>query len=483
MAALATQSNHFGLMSACAAEANSINAAPTDYRALVCISLDGGNDGNNMIVPKHSDANISGYPQYAAARAQKGLAIARNELLSVNVPRLGNLEYGLHPNFGDFSGAGANRGIHELWAAGNLAVVANVGTLVRPMTRAQFLNDSVPKPYQLGSHFDQQAQMYSARSDARGQLGWGGRIADARHALDNAGALVPMISSIGGSTLFTVGGQTRALTLADADTPLNQVFVLNGMDEADTDPATVARRTIYNRLRTRDRQHELIKAAGHITDQAVVARQAFAAQQEVTVEFPNTDLGKQLKQVARIIKKRDDVNVKRQIFFVHFAGFDTHNGQVAGIGDGQNGLLLHLSQALRAFYDEMTVQGVENNVTAFTLSEFGRTFDPADSGINVGSDHAWGNHMLVAGGAVRGGDIYGSTRPDGSGEIFPTLINDGPDDADAHYAARGRWIPTTSVDQYAATLARWFGVPEGAMNAVFPNLANFAVPDLNFLTA
>ena len=322
--------------------------------------------------------------------------------------------------------------------------------------------------------------MYSSRADVRFQLGWGGRIADFRHSLDNTGALIPMISSINGSTLFTLGGATRPLTLADADTPLNRVFVLNGFE--NNDPATIARRTIFNRLRTRDLSSELVKSASHVTNQAVTAGQAFSSQQEVTVDFPNTEIGRQLKQVARIIKKRNEVSIKRQIFFCHFGGFDTHNGQVAGQTDGQNGLFFHLSQAMRAFYDEMTVQGAQNSVTSFTLSEFGRTFDPADSGINVGSDHAWGNHMLVMGGAVRGGDFYGSTRPDGSGDIFPTLVNNGPDDADnAGSAARGRWIPTVSVEQYAATLTRWFGVPDSEISAIFPNLSNFTVSDLGFM--
>ncbi|HEY8563787.1 MAG TPA: DUF1501 domain-containing protein [Pyrinomonadaceae bacterium] len=485
MAALAAQTERFGVVSALAQTKkgkpeNARLAPPGDYKALVCISLDGGNDGNNMVVPKHADANVSGYAQYAAARAAKGLAIARAELLSINVPRLNNLEYGFHPNFGDMTANGLNRGVHELFAQQKLAVVANVGTLVEPMTRRQYIDNSVPKPYQLGSHFDQQAQMYSARADVRFQIGWGGRIADYRQALDNAGALIPMISSINGSTLFTLGGATRALTLADAATPLNRIFVLNGFE--NNDPATVARRRIFDRLRTRDLTSELIKSASHVTDQAVTAGQAFGSQQEVTVNFPNTEIGRQLKQVARIIRKRSEVNVRRQIFFVHFGGFDTHNGQVAGQTDGQNGLFFHLSQAMRAFYDELTVQAVESSVTAFTLSEFGRTFDPADSGINVGSDHAWGNHMLVMGGAVRGGDFYGSTRPDGSGDIFPTLVKNGPDDADnAGSAARGRWIPTVSVEQYAATLTRWFGVPDNEINAIFPNLSNFALSDLGFM--
>ena len=178
--------------------------------------------------------------------------------------------------------------------------------------------------------------------------------------------------------------------------------------------------------------------------------------QEVTVAFPNTKIGNQLKQVARLIKKRTDLQINRQVFFVELRGFDTHQNQL-NAGFGQTGLLAQVSQAMRAFYDEMVEQGLEDQVTSFTLSDFGRTMEPSGVGAGVGTDHGWGNHMFVMGGAVQGGNIYGSTRPDGSGEIFPNLLRGGPDDIDTGYP-RGRWLPTTGVEQYAATLSRWFGL-------------------------
>jgi len=220
-----------------------------------------------------------------------------------------------------------------------------------------------------------------------------------------------------------------------------------------------------------------IEAASSITDQALQANQAFSTFQETTVPFPNTSIGNQLKQVARLIKTRTSLSVNRQIFYCQLGSFDTHNTQI----NGQGTLLSQFSQAVRAFYDEMTMQGVSNNVTTFTLSDFSRTFNPASSGATVGSDHAWGNHLFVIGGAVLGGNFYGSLRPDGTGNYYPTLAFNGPDDADSGTNARGRWIPTTSVEQYAATLAGWYGLPESDMSIVFPNIVNFPNTNLGFM--
>jgi uncharacterized protein (DUF1501 family) len=197
---------------------------------------------------------------------------------------------------------------------------------------------------------------------------------------------------------------------------------------------------------------------------------------EVTVNFPNTELGNQLKQIARLIRGRSVLAVNRQIFFVILDGFDTHTTQLAE----QDRLLSQLSQASRAFYEEMVVQGLQNQVTQFTLSDFNRTFNPGGSGALVGSDHAWANHMFVIGGGVIGGDFYGMNTSNGT--PFPTLVQNGPDDADGGSNARGRWIPTTSVEQYAATLAKWFGLPDEDRSYVFPNLANFPTTNLGFMS-
>ncbi|MGD9561364.1 MAG: DUF1501 domain-containing protein [Pyrinomonadaceae bacterium] len=476
MVALATQARHFGLMSAMASPPG---GALSDYRAMVCILLSGGNDGNNLIVPNHNNAGVSSYSVYAASRAAQGLAIAQNQLLSVNVPRMGNLAYGLHPSLGPVPQyGGINNGIHELWGQGKLAVVANVGNLITPLTKAQFNQQPALRPYQLFSHSDQIQQQQTARADSPSPLGWAGRIADRTNAANNPTGRVPMITSISGTQLFTLGQSTTPLTIPDANTPLNETLVLSA--NCCTDPFSAARTTALAELRTIDLDSELVRATSHIMDQAQAASTALSTFQEVTAPFPDTYLGQQLKQAARVIKKRTELNINRQVFFVEHGGFDTHQNQLS-VGAGQTGLLAELGQAMRAFYDEMGVLGLQNKVTTFTLSDFGRTMEPSGNGSDVGTDHAWGNHMFVLGGSVLGGDIYGSLRPDGTGNVFPNLQIGGPDDIDSEWSPRGRWLPTSSVDQYAATLGRWFGLNDADLAAVFPNLANFPTSNLGFM--
>lgn len=480
MTALATQARHFGLMAALANTKSGLiaSAPPSDYRALVCVFLAGGNDGNNMIIPNHNDQNISNYAAYSGIRAAQGLAIPQNQLLSITVPRVNGLTYGLHPGFGDQTGltppGGApNRGIHELWAQGKLAAVTNVGNLVAPMTRQQYQQNAIQKPYQLFSHSDQIAQQQAGLAGRQSNTGFGGRLADRTQADNNPTALIPMITSIAGTPLFTNGQTTAPLAIASGNVPLNQVLALQGYG---SDAVSTARRNALNDLRGLDRNLDLIRAASQITDGAFQASSALNVAVNTTVAFPNTALGNQLKQVARMIKQRQPLQVNRQIFFCSLGGFDTHTGQVSSATGGQNGLLLQLSQAMRAFYDEMGAQGAQDNVTLFTLSDFGRTLSPAGNGTGaVGSDHAWGNHALVMGGAVRGGDFYGTNTSNGT--PFPTLSLNGPEDTDS----RGRWIPTSSVDQYAATLARWYGLPDDQMPIVFPNISNFASSNLGFI--
>ncbi len=481
MVGLASQASHFGLMSAMAQKSDdqSQSDAPSDYRALVMVFFQGGNDGNNMVIPNHNDASISNYAAYNTARGTQGLALPQSSLLPISVPRAGGLSYGLNPALGIQVPTTppnpniVNNGIHELWGLGKLAILPNVGTLVRPMTRAQFQNGSIQKPYQLFSHSDQVSQYQSGRSDMQTFTGWGGRISDRRTTEDNPIGLVPMISSIAGSQLFTAGQVTLPMAIAGAPTGLNNVLALNGFG---TTTQEIARRTAYTNLRSQDLSQNVVAAASNITNQAVAANAALATFQEVTATFPNTSIGNQLKQVARLIKKRTDLTVNRQIFYVQIGSFDTHTNQLAT----QTNLLTQFSQATRAFYDEMVLQGISDKVTTFTMSDFNRTFNPAGTGAGtVGSDHAWGNHHIVIGSALSGADFYGINNA--SGTPFPTIVQNGPDDADNGTNARGRWIPTTSVEQYAATLAKWYGVTPTDMPFVFPNIGNFATTDLGFL--
>lgn len=480
MAALATQFRHFGMMSALAntVENNALTAAvPSDYRALVCIFMSGGNDGNNVVIPNHNDGIISNYTSYSNVRAASTLAIPQASLLPITVPRMNNLSYGLHPNLGILTQNGTtivNNGIHELYGLGKMAIVTNVGTLVAPMTRTQYQNGSVQKPFQLFSHSDQVSQYQAGRSDTQSFTGWGGRISDQRTAPDNPSGLLPMITSIAGAQLFTAGQTTLPLAIAAAPTGLNQVLNPAGMTQ-NNGPA---RLTAFNQLRTQDLDHDIVEAASHVTDSAMQANAALSTFQEVTVVFPNSTLGNQLKQVARLIKKRGELGINRQVFFCQVGGFDTHNNQ-NNAQNGQTALMTQISQAMRAFYEEMVVQGLSDKVTQFTMSDFSRTFGPAGSGATVGTDHAWANHHFVVGSAITASDFYGINTSNGT--PFPTLTPNGPDDADSGSGARGRWIPTTSVEQYAATLARWYGLPDVNMIDVFPKIGNFVNTNLGFM--
>ncbi len=472
MVSLAAQSQYFGLMNTLAQKVDTKlgTSPPSDYRALVCIFFSGGNDGNNTIVPRHNDASVSNYAAYSAARSAQGLAIPQASLLPISVPRIGNLEYGLHPNFGTING-GINPGLHPLWATGKMAVVTNVGTLVQPLTREQYINRTAPIPRQLFSHTDQTNQHQNAVADVVVLSGWGGRMSDRMTLPANPGALIPTVTTLGGNLLFTVGESTQPMSIGPAPTPIASLLTYTGYPNT---PIANARMAALEGALELDQAHDIIRPANAVQKEAIRISRTINSGNEVTVAFPNTEIGNQLKQVARLIKARVNTVVNRQIFFVTLGGFDTHSAQLAA----QAGLLGQFSQASRAFYEEMIVQGIGDKVTQFTLSDFNRTFNPAGSGVNVGSDHAWANHAFVVGGAVSGGDFYGVNTSNGT--PFPTLVQNGPDDSDTGNA-RGRWIPTTSVEQYAATLAGWFGLEAGDRNYVFPNLGNFPVQDLGFM--
>jgi uncharacterized protein (DUF1501 family) len=472
MVTLATQMQHLGLMSALAQKVQDDSAVQggANYKALVLVFFSGGNDGNNMVIPNHSDATISNYAVYSAARGAD-LAIPQAQLLPISVPRMGGLTYGLHPNFG--TGA-TNAGIHPLWAQGKMAIVSNVGTLVRPTTKAQYGQSSHPKPYQLYSHSDQTFQAQTAISNTQAFTGWGGRVSDKLTAGQNPSGLIPMVTSIAGAQLFTAGQTTLPMAIADANTPLANV--LNPQGFTNTGNGGPARSTAFNSLRSIDLQSNYVAAASHVTDLAMQANAALQSPGDTTVTFPNTSIGRQLRQVARLIKKRLELNVNRQIFYVQIGGFDTHSSEPAS----HVNLYTQFSQAARSFYDELTAQAVQDNVTLFTLSDFGRTFQPSGSGTGVGTDHAWGNHMFVIGGSVLGGDFYGMNTAV-NGTPYPHLQMGGPDDTDSGTSPRGRWIPTTSVDQYAATMARWFGLAEADIPLVFPNIGNFPTSNLGFM--
>jgi uncharacterized protein (DUF1501 family) len=468
-AALLASLEKFGAINAFAQ-----SAPASDYKALVCIFLFGGNDCNNMIIP------YDGYTAYSTVRSNSQLAIPQSVLHQVTPISSGGIKYGFHPNLSpEIANPTQAPGLMTLWQQQKLAVLCNVGTLVQPMTRAQYQTGK-GRPYQLFSHSDQTTQQMASISNNPSQTGWGGRIADVTGGLNGSVAL-PMAISTAGTSIFATGRATTALSVNAAPAALNTLFdlTITGGTAADQ----TARRAAFSQLLGMDLNQYLVKAASGTTSQAISVDQALATDPVVGAPgfaFPNTSLGNQLKQIAKIIKLKDTLGMKRQVFFCSLGGFDTHSNQTGtnptspaggGTNSGnQGGLLTQLSQAMRAFYEEMAAQGVQNNVTTFTLSDFGRTLQPSGSGATtVGSDHAWGSHALIMGGSVKGTDFYGS---------FPTLQLGGPDDTDT----RGRWIPTTSIDQYAATLGQWYGLQTADLPTVFPFLTRFPTSNLGLLS-
>jgi uncharacterized protein (DUF1501 family) len=434
--------SRFGLIDF-VAQANAQSTA--DYKALVCVFMFGGNDGNNTLIP----LDTAGYAQYAAVRpAGSGINLAQNALLPVQPVNVGT-PFGLHPSLG---------AMQSLFSAGKMALLTNVGTLLQPTSKAQY--NAGLQPDSLYSHADQQGQWQSAIYNGSGNTGWGGRIADKVMSFNGTDAF-PVITSLDGTVLFSTGSTALPMSI-----PVSGSFALAGY--TGNGAAATARLAALNNLIALPSDNTFVTSANGIASQALrlsglvnpIINNANSTVAPLFAPLTST-IASQLFQVAKMIEGRAATGAKRQIFFVQLGSFDTHNDQL----NRQKTLFDDLSPALSAFYNATVALGVSSQVTSFTLSDFSRTFQPAAGG---GTDHAWGNHHLVIGDAVKGGALYGQ---------YPTLALGGPDDA----TQEGRWIPTTAVDQYGATLAKWFGVAPADMSAVFPNLAKFATSDLGFM--
>ena len=446
--ALASSIENFGIVHAMTPQ------AATDYRALVMVFLNGGNDGNNMFL------DLNQLNTYNNARSTSELAIGN--FLAVS-PATGG-SFGFHPNMPE---------MQTLFNQGKLAMLCNNGPLVEPLTRTTYQNGTGKKPLQLFSHSDQVGLFQTSIANSVSQTGWGGRLADKTHGL-NGSATFPNNVSIAGVNLYLTGVDTRQLAVADSNTSLANVLVLSNAPGASASDIS-SRLTAFNQLRSLDNEFKLIKAASDTRSSAIQTDNALSSvSPTLTTVFPNTSLGRQLKQVALLIKACTDagagINMKRQIFFTQIGGFDTHSAQISGQGN----LLLQVSQAINAFFLATGELGLQDKVTLFTMSDFSRTMQPSGSGLAaVGSDHAWGNNHIIVGGSVLGNAVYGT---------YPNLTPGGPDDTDGGSSPRGRWIPSTSVEQYAATLATWYGLSSVDLSAVFPLIGRFATPNLGFLS-
>ncbi len=423
----------FGMMNAFA-QAN-------DYKALVCVFLTGGNDGHNMVIPQ----TTSQYNLYKAIRGN--LAIPGNDAKLTPFSTKNGTPYA----FNDGLAA-----LLPLYAQGKVAVIANVGNIVQPTTRAQYLTSSVSVPTNLFSHADQIVQMQTAAPGGSSGTGWAGRVADSMSGL-NGGTRFPASISTSGQQIFCAGNIVQSASLIPG-------YDMNpaGMNLWPAS-AGAARQAQLQQILTMDSGLAMVQAANHVRQDAIslaAMLQGAGNSAPLTTMFPGTQIGQQLKQVAQIMQLRGKIGIRRQVFFCSLGGFDTHGSQSWQQWD----LLKQVSAAMNAFYLSTQEMGIADGVTSFFESEFGRTLQPSGSG----TDHGWGSHFLVMGGAVKGGDMYGR---------FPDLSLGGPDDS----GGRGALLPSTGLDQYGATMAKWFGVPDSGLNAIFPNLGNFPVRDMGFM--
>ncbi|KQV85866.1 hypothetical protein ASD15_30020 [Massilia sp. Root351] len=426
--------------------ANPAHAAVGDYKALVCLYMYGGNDGNNMIVP----LDTIRYGKYSAIRGSQGLAlsVASKTLVSERRARLQAVSDPVDQPFAFHYGMAE---LDALFGQGQVAALLNVGSLRQPLSKAQY-QAGVAVPPQLFSHPDQQLQNQAGTPSLAG-TGWGGRLVD---LLGTGGELDAV--ALGGGGLFIEGGKTHG-NLIPANGQLN-LAGMNFWPQAEAEQ----RRAALAALLSASHPNMVAGAANRTLlngMELVSDLKAATGGPALATPFPGHSLARQLKTVAQLIRLRAAQGPGRQVYFVSQGGFDTHGGQAYQQFD----LLRQVSQSLAAFQQGLAEIGAQQQVTTFTLSDFGRSLQP-NSG---GTDHGWGNHHLVVGGAVKGG-LYGQ---------FPDFTLGGKDDA----TGRGVWIPQISNQQYGATLGRWFGADEAMLETqVFKHeLANFAVKDLGFM--
>jgi len=410
-------------------------ASASDYKALVCIFMFGGNDYANTLIPYDQPS----YDLYASLRST--LALPRDQLagtvLNPNAALAGGRQYALAPTLAP---------LVPLFDAGHLAVALNVGTLVQPTSKSAYAARSVPLPPKLFSHNDQQSY-WQASNPEGATSGWGGRIGDLFQA-GNGNATLTCISAAGNSVFLAGKTAIQYGVATTGPVPL----LSNASTLFGSTAGMSALRALMTGTQTNLFENEHALVTKRSLDLQALVSSALAAGPAIATAFPaGNSLADQLKIVARLISVSQELGAKRQVFFVSLGGFDTHSDLLVT----HPTLMTKLAGAMRAFHDAMVEIGAANKVTSFTASDFGRTLT---SNAN-GSDHGWGSMHFVMGGAVRGRDYYGTP---------PVVANDGPDDV-----GQGRLLPSMGVDQYGATLASWFGVANGSMSTVLPNIVNY----------
>ena len=425
-----------------AMSAASAQTMPSDFKALVCVFLYGGNDHSNTIVPFDN----ASYQLYAQSRTN--LALAQNTLLPLTTPTNPSMtgrQVAMRPEMAP---------LKAIYDQGKAAVLANIGPMRAPMSMVQYRNNSVPRPMGLFSHNDQQSDWQSFGPEGT-RIGWGGRLGDL-FASANTYQNVTAIST-SGAAVFVSGSNVAQLQLGNNGAQGIPALQANA-NVFSTTSASAPLKDIMTAASSHVLANDYNKIVKRSTEAAAAINTSLAAV-TLTTQFPGTGLGNQMRNVARMIAARQALGARRQVFHVSIGGFDQHSGLVGGHGP----LWTQISAAMAAFYNATVELGIANNVTAFTASDFGRTLDSNGQG----SDHGWGAHHVVVGGAIKGGEMYGS---------WPDTVLRGPNDV-----GRGNLLPTTAVDQLVGTFATWFGVPAGNMTDVIPNAANWSSLDLGML--
>ena len=404
--------------------------APADYKALVCVFLYGGNDYGNTLIP----VDTASYAAYAGMRpslAYSAASLVPTTLVpSVALPN--GRQYALAPELAP---------LLPLFTANKMGVMLNVGTLVQPTTKTQYTNASVPLPPKLFSHNDQQSVWQSSAPEGAAS-GWGGRMGDLFVA-GNGNATFTCVN-VSGNAVF-LSGNTAVQYQVSTSGPVAYSSV------GGSAACSAALQSLVTAQRTHLFESEYTRVSARSISAGSVLTTALATAPATTTTFPtNNPLADQLKFVAKMISTASTTGTKRQVFFVSLGGFDTHDG----LATIHPPLLTNVAGAMAAFYQETVALGVANQVTTFTASDFGRTLTADD-----GSDHGWGSMHFMAGGAVNGGRFYGTPQ---------VVANNGPDDV-----GQGRLLPSTAVDQYAATLGKWFGISDSDLLTVLPNLGNY----------